>query len=250
MRVRLLAFASASDALGTGELELELPGPARVADLRAWLDARYPALAPLWPRLAVAVNGSIAGSDEPLSEGAEVALLPPVSGGSGSGSGSGEAATGTAARPRVELVDAPIDPQDVIARVASPACGAVLLFLGTVRDHSRRRDEAAASVLKLTYTAYRPMACQALERIAADLERATEGLRVAIVHRLGEIPVGEPSVAIATAARHRAAAYDASRQALERLKSEVPIWKLEHYSDGNAAWREEESLAGSCQHRA
>ena len=243
MRVRLLAFASASDALGTGELELELPGPARVADLRAWLDARYPALAPLWPRLAVAVNGSIASSDEPLSEGAEVALLPPVSG--GSGSGSGEAATGTAARPRVELVDAPIDPQDVIARVASPACGAVLLFLGTVRDHSRRRDEAAAAVLKLTYTAYRPMACQALERIAADLERATEGLRVAIVHRLGEIPVGEPSVAIATAARHRAAAYDASRQALERLKSEVPIWKLEHYSDGKAAWREEESLAGT-----
>src|ERR1700680_3987980 len=242
MHVRLLAFASASDALGTSELELELPEPARVADLRAWLDARYPALAPLWPRLAVAVNGSIARSDDPLSEGAEVALLPPVSGGSGG------AAAGTAARPRVELVDAPIDPQDVIARVASPACGAVLLFLGTVRDHSRRRDEAAAAVLKLTYTAYRPMACQALERIAADLERATEGLRIAIVHRLGEIPVGEPSVAIATAARHRAAAYDASRQALERLKSEVPIWKLEHYSDGNAAWREEEPLAGTLEH--
>lgn len=242
MRVRLLAFASASDALGTGELELELSDPARVADLRAWLDARYPALAPLWPRLAVAVNGSIARSDDPLSEGAEVALLPPVSG------GSGEAAGGGAPRPKVELVDAPIDPQDVIARVASPACGAVLLFLGTVRDHSRRRDEAAAAVLKLTYTAYRPMACQALERIAADLERATDGLHVAIVHRLGEIPVGEPSVAIATAARHRAAAYDASRQALERLKSEVPIWKLEHYSDGNAAWREEEPLAGTLEH--
>jgi MoaE-MoaD fusion protein len=238
MRVRLLAFASASDALGTGELELELPEPATVADLRAWLDARYPALAPLWPRLAVAVNGSIARSDDPLGDGAEVALLPPVSG------GSGEAAAGAAARPRVELVDAPIDPQDVIARVASPSCGAVLLFLGTVRDHSRRRDEAASAVLKLTYTAYRPMACQALERIAADLERATDGLRVAIVHRLGEVPVGEPSVAIATAARHRAAAYDASRQALERLKSEVPIWKLEHYRDGQAAWREEESLVG------
>jgi len=237
MRVRLLAFASASDALGAGELELELPEPARVADLRAWLDARYPALAPLWPRLAVAVDGSIAGADDPLADGAEVALLPPVSG------GSGEAAAGAAApRPRIELVDAPIDPRDVIARVASPSCGAVLLFLGTVRDHSRRRGEAPSAVLKLTYTAYRPMARQALERIAADLERATEGLQVAIVHRLGEIPVGEPSVAIATAAHHRAAAYEASRQALERLKSEVPIWKLEHYNDGQAAWREEESL--------
>jgi len=237
MRIRLLAFASAGDALGAGELELELPEAAKVADLRAWLDERYPALAPLWPRLAVAVNGAIAGSDDPLTEGAEVALLPPVSGGSG-------AAAGAAARPRIELVDAPIDPQDVIARVAAPACGAVLLFLGTVRDHSRRRDEAAGAVLKLTYTAYRPMARQALERIAADLERATEGLQVAIVHRLGEIPVGEVSVAIATAARHRAAAYEASRQALERLKSEVPIWKREHYSDGQAAWREEEPLAG------
>ena len=235
MRIRLLAFASAGDALGAGELDLVLPEQARVADLRAWLDARYPALAPLWPRLAVAINGAIAKSDDALSEGAEVALLPPVSGGSGE-------APAAAARPRVELVDAPIDPQDVIARVASPACGAVLLFLGTVRDHSRRRDEAGAAVLKLTYTAYRPMACQALERIAADLERATEGLQVAIVHRLGEIPVGEASVAIATAARHRAAAYEASRQALERLKSEVPIWKLEHYGDGRAAWREEESL--------
>jgi len=245
MRIRLLAFASAGDALGAGELDLDLPGlpeQAKVADLRAWLDARYPALAPLWPRLAVAVNGTIAKSDDLLAEGAEVALLPPVSGGSGEGPAVG------AARPRIELVDAPIDPQDVISRVASPACGAVLLFLGTVRDHSRRRDETSGEVLRLTYTAYRPMASQALQRIAADLERATDGLQVAIVHRLGEIPVGEPSVAIATAAPHRSAAYEASRQALERLKAEVPIWKREHYADGKAAWREEEPLAGKVEH--
>lgn len=238
MRIRLLAFASAGDALGAGEMDLDLPEAARVADLRAWLDARYPSLAPLWPRLAVAVDGAIAKPDHPLAEGAEVALLPPVSGGSREGS------VAAVARPRVELVDAPIDPQDVVARVASPACGAVLLFLGTVRDHSPGRAPGTGAVLKLTYTAYRPMACQALGRIAADLERTTDGLRVAIVHRLGEIPVGETSVAIATAARHRAAAYEASRQALERLKSEVPIWKREHYANGEAAWREEEQLAG------
>lgn len=262
MRIRLLAFASASDALGTGELDLELPADARVADLRAWLDARYPALAPLWPRLAVAVNGTVAGHADPLAEGAEVALLPPVSGGSGNeaagAAGAGATApTATAAttvmaptatttaetvRPRTELVDAPIDPRDVLSRVASPACGAVLLFLGTVRDHSPRRA-AAAPVLKLTYTAYRPMACRALARIVADLEQAAAGLRVAIVHRLGEVAAGEASVAIVAAAPHRAAAYEASRQALERLKSEVPIWKREHYGDGSAAWREEETLA-------
>jgi molybdopterin synthase catalytic subunit/molybdopterin converting factor small subunit len=242
MKIRLLAFASASDALGTGELDVDLPDHARIADLRAWLDARYPALAPLWPRLAVAVNGAVARADERLDEGSEVALLPPVSGGT-EGAPGPPAATD---RPRVELVDTPIDLQDVVSRVASSSCGAILLFLGTVRDHSSRHGQRAG-VLQLTYTAYRPMACAALQRIASDLERATPGLRVAIVHRLGEIPLGEPSVAIATAARHRAAAYEASRQALERLKSEVPIWKLERYSDGQAAWREEESLAAPRQ---
>ncbi len=237
MKIRLLAFASAGDALGAGELELDLPAGARVAELRLWLDARYPALAPLWPRLAVAVNGTIARADQPLADGVEVALLPPVSG------GSGETPVAGKARPRVELIDEPIDPAEVIARVASPACGAVLLFLGTVRDHSSKPGPAAGSVLKLTYTAYRPMACEALSRIVSELEAAAGGLRVAIVHRLGEVPVGEASVVIAVAGRRRAAAYEASRQALERLKSEVPIWKLEHYASGEAVWREEELLA-------
>jgi MoaE-MoaD fusion protein len=242
MRIRLLAFASASDALGAGELDLDLPDNARVADLRAWLDPRYPALVPLWPRLAVAVDGAIARPDQALSEGAEVALLPPVSGGTEAAA----VATAAAIRPRVELVEAPIDPQDVISRVAAPARGAVVLFLGTVRDHSPRREAPGSqprAVRRLTYTAYRPMAEQALRAIAADLESDTPGLAIAIVHRLGEIPAGEASVAIAAAAPHRAAAYQASRQALERLKSEVPIWKLEHYADGEAAWREEEPLA-------
>lgn len=242
MRIRLLAFASASDAIGAGELDLDLPDGARVADLRAWLDPRYPGLAPLWGRLAIAVDGAIAKPDSPLVEGAEVALLPPVSGGTG---GEAAASSGRPAAPQVELVDGAIDPQDVLSRVSSPARGAVVLFLGTVRDRSKASENPSPPlrVLKLTYSAYRPMALKTLERIAADLEAAGEGLRVAIVHRLGEIPAGEPSVAIATAAPHRAAAYDASRLALERLKAEVPIWKLEHYADGQAVWREEEALA-------
>jgi MoaE-MoaD fusion protein len=245
MRIRLLAFASAGDALGTGELDLELPDEARVSDLQAWLDARYPALAPLWPRLAVAVNGAVARAEDRLGEGAEVALLPPVSGGSDGGSPPSLAAH----RPRVELVDGPIDPEDVMARVAAPSHGAVLLFLGTVRDHSPRHATGAAPsprpVQKLTYSAYRRMARRVLEAIVADLEGASDGLKVCIVHRLGEIPVGEASVAIATAAPHRAAAYEANRCALERLKAEVPVWKLEHYGDGEMSWREEESLVVS-----
>lgn len=138
---------------------------------------------------------------------------------------------------QVALVDDAIDLAAVEALVRSPRHGAIVLFLGTVRDHHGGR-----SVARLTYSAYRSMALKSLQRIAEELEQAPQPTRVAIVHRLGDVEVGEPSVVIATASPHRAAAYEASRQALERLKREVPIWKREHYSDGESVWREEESL--------
>jgi MoaE-MoaD fusion protein len=224
MKIRLFAFASAGDALGATELDLEMPDGSRVANLRARLDREHPALGPLWPRLAVAVDGQVVSGDEPLTDGAEVALLPPVSG-------------GTDEPLRAELVDGPIDADRVTAAVSGPGRGAVVVFLGTVRDH-----HAGRRVEKLTYSAYRSMAVEGLRRIVADLEAASPGLRVAIVHRLGEVPVGEASVVIAIGSPHRAAAYEASRTALERLKTEIPIWKREHYADGEAAWREEEPL--------
>ena len=228
MKIRLLAFASAGDALGASELDLEMPDGSRVADLRDRLDRDHPRLAPLWPRLAVAVDGRVVSPETPLSDGAEVALLPPVSGGSMD-------------EPlRAELVDDPIDLNQVLATVSGPSRGAVVFFLGTVRDH-----HAGRSVGKLTYSAYRSMAQDGLRRIVEDLEASAPGLRAAIVHRLGDVPVGEASVAIAVASPHRAAAYDASRTALERLKTEIPIWKREHYTEGPPVWREEEPLTPS-----
>jgi molybdopterin synthase catalytic subunit len=227
MRVRVIAFATASDVLGRKPVELELPDGSRLGDLQAEVLARYPALERLWPRLAVAVDGELSAADRDLHDGAEVALLPPVSGGSDASSSAASSA----------LVDGPIDLAAVERRVADPACGAVLLFLGTVRDH-----HAGRAVAGLTYSAYRTMAEKVLARIAAELEAAGERLRVAVVHRLGEVPVGEASVVIAVASPHRQAAYEASRTALERLKHEVPIWKREHYADGDVAWREEEPL--------
>lgn len=227
MKIRLLAFASAGDALGAHEMEMEMPDGSRVADLRVRLDRDYPKLAPLWPRLALAVDGHIVSADAPLVDGAEVALLPPVSG-------------GTDGSLRAELVDGPIDTGRVVASVSGPGRGAIVIFLGTVRDH-----HAGRPVEKLTYSAYRPMALEGLRKIVTDLEASSPDLRATIVHRLGEVPVGEASVAIAVASPHRAAAYEASRMALERLKAEIPIWKREHYADGEAAWREEEMLSPS-----
>ena len=135
-----------------------------------------------------------------------------------------------------ELVDGPIDVDRVVRSVEDPGFGAVVVFLGTVRNH-----HAGRQVEKLTYSAYRRMAVDTLARIVSDLE--SSGLRASIVHRLGEVPMGEPSVVIAVGSPHRAAAYEASRTALERLKAEVPIWKREHYAEGEAVWREEESLS-------
>jgi molybdopterin synthase catalytic subunit/molybdopterin converting factor small subunit len=235
MRIHLLAFASAADALGAAELDLDLEPGSRVADLRARLESEHPKLGPLWSRLAVAVDGRLVRSEEALAEGVEVALLPPVSGGSGAIPLPG--LPGNAERVRTALVEGAIEVDRVIESISGPGRGAVVVFLGTVRN-----QHAGRKVTQLTYSAYRGMARSVLEAIAADLEAAHEGLRAAIVHRLGDVPIGEASVVIATASPHRAAAYDANRTALERLKTEVPIWKREHYAGGEAVWREEEPL--------
>jgi molybdopterin synthase catalytic subunit/molybdopterin converting factor small subunit len=229
MKVHVLAFASAGDALGRNELDVEVPPGSDLGLLLGLLETGYPQLGPLWSRLAVAVDGRLADRAQPLREGCEVALLPPVSG------GTPEPATATAA---VELVDGPLLPAAIQARVSGPTRGAVLLFVGTVRD-----SHGGEAIAKLTYAAYRPMALAALTRIVGELEAETTDLRVGISHRLGEVPVGEASVVIAVASPHRAAAYAASRRALERLKAEVPIWKREHFASGRATWREEEPLA-------
>lgn len=125
----------------------------------------------------------------------------------------------------------------MLKAVADLSSGARTLFLGTVRD---RHDGRA--VVGIDYSGYEPMAESALARIELELEAATPGLRVVILHRLGELAVGEASVAIAASSPRRGAAQEAVRTALERVKREAPIWKRERYADGGEAWREEEGL--------
>jgi MoaE-MoaD fusion protein len=222
VRIRVVAFATAADALGREATELELSGAATVAQLKSRLAELHPGLAALWPRLAVAVDGELVEGDAALTEGCEVALLPPVSGG----------------RPASAwLSEAPLDAAAVTAAVAGPDCGAVVLFVGTVRNSHQGR-----TVQGLDYHAYRPMAERLLCRLADEVGTA-HGARVAVAHRLGALGPGETSVVIAAAAPHREAAYRASRNCLERLKREVPIWKRERYADGSSRWREEEPLA-------
>ena len=224
----MLSFATALDAVGRAEMEHELADGSTVADLVERLTAAHPGLEPLWPRLAVAVDGEVASDrTAPLRDGAEVALLPPVSGGS-CGASAGRLHNGAVGADTVSSVRAGVE---------DSGKGAVVVFVGNVRDSFGGRP-----VERITYSAYPAMAERRLERIVRELEAAEPGTRVDIVHGLGTLEVGDASVVIATASAHRQQAYETNRVALERLKAEVPIWKREHYADGKFAWREEEPL--------
>ena len=131
---------------------------------------------------------------------------------------------------RVEIVEHPIEPAAILADLAGSSDGAVALFLGIVRDHHEGR-----TVLRLEYHAYPEMALQVMRRIAAEAGSRFGASAVALVHRIGSLRVGETSVAVAVATEHRAEAFAACRHAMERIKTEVPIWKKEHF-EGGESW--------------
>ena len=217
MKVKVRLFGSLREEAGQPELEIELQGGARVADLRALLAGRLPAVAAFGDRLRLAVNLELAGEDVPLSEGDEVALLPPVAGGAG-------------ATRRCTLSEEPLDEAAVVARVAARDTGGVVTFVGTVRDSARGHE-----IEYLEYEAYPEMAEREMEKIAEEAARRWPGTRVAIAHRVGHLEIGDAAVVIAACAPHRGEAFEACRFAIDTRKVTVPIWKKEMAVDG-AYW--------------
>ncbi|MGE3165504.1 MAG: molybdenum cofactor biosynthesis protein MoaE [Planctomycetota bacterium] len=131
----------------------------------------------------------------------------------------------------IELIDREIDIPAYLSLVAAPDCGAVLSFLGNVRNEHHGR-----AVRHLEYSAYAPMAQAKMAQIASELVSRWPIRNVAIVHRLGRLEVGETSILIALALPHRREGFDALRYAIDTFKQVVPIWKKEHFADGTAAW--------------
>jgi molybdopterin synthase catalytic subunit len=129
------------------------------------------------------------------------------------------------------VVSGTIDPSQLLARVGDDRDGAAILFLGVVRDHADGRP-----VRGMRYDAYSEMAESVLAEIAAEAAERLGTDRVAVVHRVGELAVGEVSVAIAVSSPHRAESFDASRYVIEEIKKRLPVWKKEHYADGDAEW--------------
>jgi len=208
--LRLLYFAAAREAAGTSAETLAIDPP-DVAALRLLLVERHPGLAGVLPRCRLAVNEQLAGEGDRVPAGAEVAVIPPVSGGA----------------PSCRIVDHPLELGPAVAAVRAPGRGAVVTFLGEVRAETRGR-----AVLRLEYEAYRPMAEKVLLELSAEIERE-HGAAVAIHHRVGHLAPGEAAVVIACAAPHRTAAFRACEAAIERVKREVPIWKREVFEDGS-----------------
>jgi molybdopterin converting factor subunit 1 len=219
MHLNVLLFAAAREAAGTDRLTLELPAGARVGDAAAHIQTLKPALRPLWRYLRVAVDRELAPDDQILREGQELALLPPVSGGSDS---ERRDANGV-----YRLATEPLVPSEAEDLVAAPEFGGRVSFIGAVRGESRGRR-----VVRLEYESYAPMALDQMAAIAARIGPA-HGARLAIVHRLGILGVGDLAVVLCAAAPHRKEAFLACEAAIDVLKAEVAIWKKEVYADGS-----------------
>jgi molybdopterin converting factor subunit 1 len=212
MRVTLLYFAAARERAGIPRETVDLRDGATAADAREAACAAHPGLRAIVERLRLAVDQQFAPAERPLRDGAEVAFIPPVSGGAGAH----------------RISDGPLAVDAPIAAVAGTDCGAVVTFVGTVRAHNRGR-----AVVRLEYEAYPEMALRVFARIEDEARTRWPGTRLAIHHRIGGLDPGAVSVVIAAASPHRADAFSAARHAIEELKKDAPIWKREHYQDGS-----------------
>ena len=219
MRVLVRLFASYREAAGIGRIELDLPPGAKVRDAIARIAERHPLITE-GRKVVIARNRDYVTPDEPLADGDEVALIPPVSG-------------GDATIPPVLVSDRTLSVDDAIAAGRDHGWGGVVVFLGTVRDNSRGKR-----VTHLEYEAYPEMAEEKMREIAKNLEAKYAPCRLVLHHRVGDLAIGDIAVVIVAGAPHRDAAFKAAREAIDALKTIVPIWKKEHAEDG-AIWVEE-----------
>jgi MoaE-MoaD fusion protein len=235
MRARVLFFGPLKDLAGRSAEDAEFPEGADLGAVWEACQSRYPALRNLAGSVAIAQNQEFAEISSKLVEGAEVAFLPPVSGGCDHPPPppvlvEQEASPGH----YFALTRRPIDTGRLVARLLTGAEGAAVTFEGTARNHTGGRGTRC-----LDYECYEPMALKMIAGLGCEIAAAHALTRIGIVHRLGRVLIGEASVVVVATAPHRAAAFEASRAAIDRLKKTVPIWKKECFDDG-AVWVEGE----------
>ena len=226
LRVRF--FARLRELAGTEVEAIEVPAGSTVTGVYQALCREHPALDADLNAVRPALNQEFVEWDAVVAQGDEVAFIPPVSGGAQD--------VGV----MFEVTTEPLDARRVEAAVSHPGAGAICTFSGVVRDNSRGR-----SVTHLEYEAFAEMATRQMRKIADEIAERWPEARVAMVHRVGRLQIGEPSVVVSTSAPHRAEAIAACKWGIDRLKESVPVWKKEHASDGTF-WIEGEDSKPSC----
>jgi len=214
VRIGVRLFARYREAAGRERLEVELPDGGTVEAAWSAVVDRHPQLSPYRPFTLFAVGNEYVDAEHRLAPSDELCLFPPVSGGSG----------GDIYR----VVGEPLSPDAIAAEVDDPGAGGIVIFSGVVRNETGGRP-----VKFLEYEAHAPMAEAKMREIGEAVRAQWGGVkRVAILHRLGRLEIGESSVLIAVSAAHRQDAFDACRYAIDTLKRTVPVWKKEHFEDG------------------
>ena len=237
MHVRVLFFGMLKELAGGPADEADFPPGADLRSVFERYATRYPRLRELAGSIVIARNQEFAEISTPLADGDEVAFLPPVSGGTGAPSHIAEVGHYFA------LTRQAIDTRALAARLLTGAEGAVVTFEGTVRNHTGGR-----ATLCLDYECYEPMALKMMAQIGLGLAAGRKIERIAMVHRLGRMLIGDTSVAILVTAAHRRPAFEVALEAIDQLKKRVPIWKKEHFLDGEVwvegEWDQNVPLAG------
>jgi molybdopterin synthase catalytic subunit len=232
MRITVRLFAMLRQQAGWREREFQLPDNATISDAWALIANESPALAPQRDHVRFALNREYVAADQELSDGDELAFIPPVAGGSD-------------AYVRLEITADPITDEllgELRRAVPETVDGAFVLFLGQTRESAGTPspgEEAEAArhsgkpVVALEYEVFDEMALDVLRTIASEIEQRFGVTRLAIIHRSGVVPLGAASVVVCAASAHRSAAFDAARYGIEELKGRAPIWKSEQYADGS-----------------
>ncbi len=232
MQVKVRYLGMLREIAGRDDESVEMPEGAPLGDLYAALQQRMPQLQNFRQAIALAVNYEYSDAKTQLRDGDEIALIPPVSGGLDAPASVNTPALQTT--DHAAIVRQPIDGAAISAAIRQPDDGAVVMFDGIVRNQTRGRR-----TLYLDYTAYEPMALKQMEQLAQQALANYPVRDVWLVHRLGQLQIGETSVYIVVASAHRAAAFDACRWLIDTLKKTVPIWKKEYFADG-AVWADGE----------
>ena len=224
--IKIRFFGVLQDVVGIREETCEQAALDTVGGVFEAYATRFPRLRELRRSILFARNQHFCDHAVQLADGDEIAFLPPVSGGS---DGIGQQMVDAGGHFFVLTRD-PIDTSALVSRVRQDIDGAVVVFEGVVRNNNHGK-----SVRCLEYDCYEEMAIRSMAELRVDLAHRYEISRFAMVHRLGQVPVGEASVVVVVAAPHRKPAFSAAMEAMDRLKSEVPIWKKEHFENG-AIW--------------